>query len=98
MAASIFEAYPANVQPVWIKCGPMNETGVRAFMRREDYAPRQTPSDSPFRKYVIKCLQCDCVKLKLTINYDEETGETSIVCDVARLTIPFRLSTRKSNY
>ena len=34
---------------------------------------------SPFRKFIVKCLQCECVKLKLTINYDEESGETFVV-------------------
>ena len=50
----------------------MNETGIRAFMRREDYAPQKANNDSPFREFDVKCLTCRSVKLKLKLEFDEE--------------------------
>ena len=56
----------------------------RYFMRKEDYEPRKTPLDSPFRYFVVKCLQCDCVKLTVTAQYDEETGEMFMALQCGR--------------
>jgi transcription elongation factor Elf1 len=44
------------------------------FMRREDYQPRKTPSESPFRNFEVKCLKCGSFKLTVTTQFDEETG------------------------
>jgi hypothetical protein len=52
---------------------------VRYFMRREDYQPPQTPSDSPFRKFDAKCLRCGSYRLQLVAQSDEESGEMSVV-------------------
>jgi hypothetical protein len=48
---------------------------ARAFMRREDYQPPQTPSESPFRKFDVKCLACGSYQLRLVAQMDEEAGE-----------------------
>jgi hypothetical protein len=31
----------------------------RWFMRKEDYEEKKTPSDSPFRCFIVKCVKCD---------------------------------------
>jgi hypothetical protein len=45
---------------------PIAETagmnGARFFMRREDYQPRKTPRDSPFRQFDVKCLHSGIFK------------------------------------
>ncbi len=38
---------------------------ARYFMRREDYQEPQTPSDSPFRKFIVHCLKCGSYQLQL---------------------------------
>jgi hypothetical protein len=38
---------------------------ARWFQRREDYQPSQTPSESPFRKFDVKCLACGSYQLRL---------------------------------
>ncbi|MEO5804020.1 MAG: hypothetical protein ABIR24_10865 [Verrucomicrobiota bacterium] len=52
----------------------MSFNGARYFMRREDYAPRKTPDESPFRNFHIRCLRCDSYKLQLAVQYDESEG------------------------
>jgi hypothetical protein len=42
--------------PLAVYRRPMN--AARYFMQREDYQPRQTLSDSPFRQFDVKCLRC----------------------------------------
>jgi hypothetical protein len=48
-------------------------------MRKEDYAPRRTPKESPFRCFEVKCLKCDRYKMTVTAHYDEQSGEPFIV-------------------
>jgi hypothetical protein len=48
----------------------------RWFVRKEDYEPRKANSDSPFRRFDVKCLKCSCYKLTLTAHFDEQSGET----------------------
>lgn len=52
---------------------------ARYFMRREDYQPRKTPSDSPFRNFDVTCLRCGSYQLRLVAQLDEESGEMSVV-------------------
>jgi len=52
---------------------------ARYFMRREDYQPRQTLRESPFRKFDVKCLRCGSYQLRLVAQMDEEAGETALV-------------------
>ena len=52
---------------------------ARYFMRREDYQPRQTPVDSPFRQFDVSCLHCDSYDLRMVAQMDEETGEVVVV-------------------
>jgi hypothetical protein len=52
---------------------------ARFFQRREDYQPRQTPLDSPFRKFDVKCLACGSYQLRLVTQRDEVAGEMSVV-------------------
>ena len=52
---------------------------ARAFMRREDYAPRHTPAVSPFRKFDVKCLKCGSYQLRLATEFDEDAGEVRLV-------------------
>jgi hypothetical protein len=49
---------------------------ARYFQRREDYQPPQTPADSPFRKFKVRCLACGSYRLRLAAQFQEETGET----------------------
>lgn len=48
---------------------------ARYFMRREDYQPPQTPTASPFRRFVVSCLKCGSVKLRLISERDEDSAE-----------------------
>ena len=52
---------------------------ARAFMRREDYQPRQTPADSPFRRFEVKCVHCGSYRLRVVAHMDEESGEMQVV-------------------
>ena len=47
-------------------------------MRREDYQPRQTPRDSPFRKFEVRCIRCGSVKIKIIGQHDEDGGEMKV--------------------
>lgn len=62
--------------------------GARYFMRREDYQPPTTPTDSPFRKFDVTCLKCRSYQLRVISAYDEESGEqrVSFVCTNCRQT------------
>ena len=52
---------------------------ARWFQRREDYQPPQTPPESPFRKFDVKCLACGSHQLRLVAHMDEEAGEIAVV-------------------
>src|ERR1017187_9983152 len=57
---------------------PAQNAGMNAqrwFQRKQDYAPRQTPADSPFRKFDMKCLACGSCQLRLGAQMDEEARE-----------------------
>jgi hypothetical protein len=58
------------------------------FQRREDYQPRQTPLDSPFRQFDVKCLACGSYRLRLAAQFQEETGLTVaiLICTRCRQT------------
>jgi len=47
---------------------------ARWFQRREEYQPRQTPPDSPFRQFDVKCLKCSSYRLRLVSEFDEQSG------------------------
>ncbi len=66
------------------QCRGMN--AARAFMRREDYQPRQTPKVSPFRKFDVKCLACGSYQLRVEGQMDGEVGEMYVflVCNRCR--------------
>ena len=51
---------------------------ARAFQRREDYLPPQTQKDSPFRHFVVSCLKCGSVKLRIISEADSESGEMNV--------------------
>lgn len=55
---------------------------ARFFMRREDYQPPATHADSPFRRFTVRCLQCESFKLRVVSSHDDDTGETKtfLVC------------------
>ena len=57
---------------------------ARAFMRREDYAPRRTPTVSPFRNFNVQCLKCDSYQLRVTAEFDEDAGEVRLVLACVR--------------
>ena len=48
-------------------------------MRREDYQPRQTPRESPFRQFDVTCLHCGSYELRLVSQMDEEDGELALM-------------------
>ena len=52
---------------------------ARYFMRREDYQPRETPRDSPFRCFMVSCVKCGSFRLQLKLQFDEQIGETAAV-------------------
>jgi hypothetical protein len=52
---------------------------ARYFMRREDYEPPRTPSESKFRKFDVKCLECNSDRLTFAVDYDDEAGEIRLV-------------------
>jgi hypothetical protein len=44
-------------------------------MRREDYQPPQTPSESPFRRFKVSCLKGGSFKLQVIGEFDSDAGE-----------------------
>ena len=52
---------------------------ARFFQRREDYQPPQTPGESPFRKFTVKCLACGSYQLRLASQFDEESGQMAVL-------------------
>jgi hypothetical protein len=38
---------------------------ARHFMRREEYQPKTTPADSPFRRFMVSCVKCGSFKLRV---------------------------------
>jgi hypothetical protein len=50
----------------------------RYFMRKEDYEEKKTPSDSPFRCFIVKCVKCDSFLLSIKGQWDEDAGEISV--------------------
>ena len=67
---------------------------ARCFQRREDYQPPQTPRESPFRKFTVRCLACGSYQLRLVAQFDEAAGEMAVllVCSKCpqRETVPVR--------
>ena len=59
---------------------------ARYFMRREDYQTRQTPRESPFRKFDVKCLNCGLYQLRLVAQMVEKAVEMALllVCNKCR--------------
>jgi len=57
----------------------MKYSSARAFLRREDYQPRQTPEASPFRQFDVSCLKCGSYRLRLVSEFDEAVGELAVV-------------------
>ena len=59
---------------------------ARWFQRREDYQPPQTPADSPFRKFDVKCGRLRVVHVKGAASGDElhESGGAVVVVDIER--------------
>ena len=51
---------------------------ARAFMRREDYQPKLTHADSPFRRFTVACLKCGSFKLRVVSEFDGDDGEAKI--------------------
>jgi len=52
---------------------------ARYFQRRKDYQPPQTPRDSPFRRFTVRCLKCGSYRLRLAAQFDEAAGEIALV-------------------
>ena len=52
---------------------------ARCFQRREDYQPPQTPRESPFRKFEVRCLACGSYQLRLVAQFDDAAGEMAVV-------------------
>jgi hypothetical protein len=52
---------------------------ARWFMRREDYQPPRTPAESPFRRFKVSCLACRSYRTRLEAQFDEETGEMTLL-------------------
>ena len=48
---------------------------ARYFSRREDDEPPRTPTESPFRRFDVKCLKCGSYRLCLTSDFDDDTFE-----------------------
>ena len=52
---------------------------ARYFQRREDYQPPQTPRDSPFRQFTVRCLKCGSYRLRLEAQFDDAAGEMAVL-------------------
>ena len=57
---------------------------ARYFIRREDDEPPRTPTESPFRRFDVKCLKCGSYRLALNSGFDETTGEQSLLLTCSR--------------
>jgi hypothetical protein len=51
---------------------------ARYFMRREDYQPKTTPADSPFRQFMVSCVKCGSFKLRVLGEFDSDSGEVKV--------------------
>ena len=57
---------------------------ARYFQRREDYQPPQTPLDSPFRQFTVRCLKCGSYRLRLEVQFDAAVGEMVVILSCPR--------------
>jgi len=44
----------------------------------------QTPADSPFRGFDVKCLKCHSYRLRLVSEFDDDSGELRIILTCTR--------------
>ena len=56
----------------------MKTPTARYFQRREDYQPPTTPTESPFRRFDVKCLKCRSYQVRLVAQFDEEAGAMAV--------------------
>jgi len=45
---------------------------ARYFIRREDDEPPRTPTESSFRRFIVRCLKCGSYRFLLTSGFDDE--------------------------
>jgi hypothetical protein len=50
-------------------------------MRREDYQPPTTPTDSPWRKFVVRCLRCGSPNVRVTIQHEDGDAFVVMICE-----------------
>jgi hypothetical protein len=51
---------------------------ARYFMRREDYQPPTTPTDSPFRLFIVRCLKCASYRLRVIAEHEDDSPEMKV--------------------
>ena len=56
------------------------EPSTPYFQRREDWQPRKTDPDSPWREFVVKCLKCGNVRLRIGVVYDDGEQRVYLIC------------------
>ena len=57
----------------------MNTPSTPYFERREDWQPPQTSPESPFRRFIVRCLKCGSFELRLVTEFNDEVGELNLV-------------------
>jgi RNase P subunit RPR2 len=62
----------------------MKYSSARFFQRREDYQPPQTQTDSPFRRFIVKCLACRSCRLTVKTQFEEARAELTLVLTCSR--------------
>jgi hypothetical protein len=62
----------------------MKFSSARFFQRRKDYQPPQTQADSPFQRFIVKCLACHSCRLTMKTQFDDTTGKLALVLTCTR--------------
>ena len=52
---------------------------ARYLIPRADDEPKRTPPESPFRRFVVRCLKCDSHHLRVSAEFREDAGEICLV-------------------
>ena len=67
---------------------------ARAFMRREDYQPKQPRNENICSLFDISCVKCESANLKIIGEFDEDGGELAVYLFCPRCRVRERLKVR----
>lgn len=67
---------------------------ARAFMRREDYQPKQPRNEKICALFDISCVKCNSVNLKIVGEFNEDSGELAVFLYCPRCKVREQLPVR----